>query len=143
MCVRDGKPFKGRRCAELASEEFRFMEADLHNLFPSVGSVNATRSNYNFEELGDADMPFGETCPVKLRSRKVEPPARSKGVVARAYLYMDWAYKRYKMSRQQKRLMATWNAMYPPSEWEILRNARIKQAQGNSNPFIENYGKNN
>ena len=53
LCVDTcGNPFKGRKCAELANEEFRQMEADLHNLYPSVGSVNAARKNYNFEELG-------------------------------------------------------------------------------------------
>jgi deoxyribonuclease-1 len=113
------------------------MEADLHNLFPSVGCVNAARSNFNFEELGIASQPFGPTCPMKFAGRKVEPPARVKGVVARAYLYMDDAYGEYRMSRQQKRLMETWDSMYPPDAWECERNRRIRRVQGNGNPFVE------
>ncbi len=138
LCIDSkGNPFKGRRCAELASERFRLMEADLHNLFPSVGCVNAARRNFNFEELGTASQPFGPTCPMKFEGRKVEPPARAKGAVARAYLYMDDAYGEYRMSRQQKRLMETWDSMYPPDAWECERNRRIRRAQGNGNPFVE------
>lgn len=37
-CVeKSGKPFKGRKCAEKASLEFRFMESDMYNLYPESG----------------------------------------------------------------------------------------------------------
>ena len=138
-CVdNQGKSFKGRKCAETASERFRMMEADLHNIFPSVGCVNAARRNFNFEELGSSGRElFGSACPIKFSGRKVEPPARAKGVVARAYLYMDWAYPEYRMSHQQKRLMETWDTSYPPDDWECERNRRIKDTQGNGNPFVD------
>lgn len=43
-CVRsNGKPFKGRACAEKANQEFRYMQADLYNLYPAIGAVNAVR----------------------------------------------------------------------------------------------------
>ena len=41
------------------------------------------------------------------------------------------------MSRQQRRLMETWDEQYPVSEWECERNRRIKAIQGNGNPFVE------
>lgn len=134
----DGIPFKGRKCAGIASRQFRRMEADLHNLFPSVGCVNAKRSNFNFTELpSSAETPFGPTCPIKFQERRVEPPDPAKGVVARAYLYMDWAYDEYQMSKQQRRVMEAWDAAHPPDGWECERNRRIRRVQGNGNPFVE------
>ena len=45
LCVHsDGNPYKGRKCAELANAEFGQMEADMHNLYPAIGSVNAARA---------------------------------------------------------------------------------------------------
>ncbi|MCR4666870.1 MAG: endonuclease [Desulfovibrio sp.] len=139
MCVDNhGRAYSGRRCAQMASARFRLMEADLHNIFPSVGSVNAARRNFNFEELdGKGRQVFGPSCPVLFSGRKVEPPARAKGIVARAYLYMDQSYPEYHMSRRQKRLMEVWNATYPPDEWECRRNTMIRERQGNGNSFIE------
>ena len=52
QCVDNrGKAFKGRKCAEKASREYRLMQADLYNLYPAVGAVNALRQNYNFQML--------------------------------------------------------------------------------------------
>lgn len=94
VCVRrSGETYKGRECAAKASPRFRRMYCDLHNLFPSVGCVNAARRNYEMEALPYAVTPFGPTCPMKFRGRHVEPPDRAKGVVARVYRYMDWAYR--------------------------------------------------
>src|SRR5690606_33204922 len=46
-----GKRYKGRKCAE-TNPVFARMEADLYNLFPEVGEVNALRSNYSMAEVG-------------------------------------------------------------------------------------------
>ena len=138
MCVHsDGSPFKGRRCAQLASEEYREMEADMHNLYPAIGCVNAARGNRNFD-MFSADTPssFG-SCQMKIEGKRVEPPARARGIIARAYLYCEQRYKRYNMSRQQRRLMESWDKQYPVSEWECERNRRIKAIQGNGNPLVE------
>ncbi len=138
ICVHsDGTPFKGRRCAQLANEEYRLMEADMHNLYPAIGCVNAARGNRNFTQLeADAPSSFG-TCQMKIEGKRVEPPARARGIIARAYLYFEQRYARYNMSRQQRRLMESWDAQYPVTEWECVRNRRIKAIQGNGNPFVE------
>ena len=139
VCVHsDGTPYRGRECAVKVSRRFCLMLCDLHNIFPSVGSVNAKRGHREFEPLPDsADMSFGETCPMKFSGRRVEPPDRAKGIVARAYRYMDWAYEEYNMSSKRRRIMEAWDAAYPPDAWECERNRRIKIAQGNGNPFVE------
>ncbi|MDL2285052.1 endonuclease [Oxalobacter sp. OttesenSCG-928-P03] len=136
LCVSSkGKTFKGRNCAEKVSTEYRFMQADMHNLVPAIGAVNAARQNYNFTMLPEANASFG-SCEMKIAGTKVEPPDHSWGAIARTYKYMDWAYPQYNMSKQQRRLMDAWDSMYPVTEWECVREQRIASLQGNSNPFV-------
>ena len=137
LCVEKGKSFKGRKCAEKVNRTFQYMQADMYNLYPAIGAVNALRSNYNFQLL-DADTPstFG-SCEMKIVDKKVEPPVRARGVIARTYKYMDGAYPAYKMSRAQKQLMDTWDAQHPVDQWECTRAKRIEKIQGNENPIVK------
>jgi len=49
-CADDrGKSFKERKCAEKKNLEYRRMQADMYNLYPAVGVVNGTRSNYSYD----------------------------------------------------------------------------------------------
>ncbi len=41
-CVRyDDTKFRGRECAQKTNIEFQYMHADMHNLYPAIGAVNA------------------------------------------------------------------------------------------------------
>jgi deoxyribonuclease-1 len=99
-----GKAFKGRKCAEKTNIEYRYMQADMFNLYPAIGAVNALRSNYNFTILPSIKSDFG-SCVMKIDNRKAEPPEMARGQIARTYLYMSDAYKRYNMSKAQRQLM--------------------------------------
>lgn len=137
QCVnKKGKRYKGRRCAEKANVEFKYMQADMYNLYPAIGSVNATRSNYNFVLLGGTKSSFG-SCEMKIENKKAEPPKSSRGIIARAYLYMEANYSNYKMSRQQRQLMTAWHTSHPVKQWECKRAERIKKVQGNSNDVVQ------
>ncbi len=132
QCVTSkGKSYKGRKCANKANKEYRYM----HNLFPAIGSVNAMRSNYNFQMLPDQLSMFG-SCPMKINDRKAEPPVGARGRIARTYLYMDQTYSRYRMSKSQKQLMNAWDRMYPVDEWECKRSKKIETIQGNPNEIV-------
>ena len=136
QCVSSkGKSFKGRKCAEKLNLEYRYMQSDMYNLFPAIGAVNAMRSNYNFVASVDTKSGFG-SCDMKISDRKAEPPASARGRIARTYLYMDEAYRRYSMSNSQKQLMAAWDKMYPVSKWECTRAARIEIIQGSKNHIM-------
>lgn len=136
QCInRKGKQFKGRPCASKINTEYRFMQSDMYNLFPAIGSVNAKRSNYNFVASVDSENSFG-SCAMRIESRKAEPPEISRGRIARTYLYMDSTYSRYRMGRAQKQLMDAWDKLYPVTKWECLRAERIKKAQGNTNKIM-------
>ena len=137
-CVNNkGKDFKGRNCAGKVNITYRYMQADMYNLYPAIGAVNALRSNYNFTMLPNTNSDFG-SCKMKIDAKKAEPPEAARGRVSRTYMYMDAAYPKYKMSKQQRKLMAAWNAMYPVDRWECVRARRIEAVQGNENTIVKN-----
>ena len=137
QCVNTkGKAFKGRRCTEKMNEEYRHMQADLYNLFPAIGAVNAMRSNYNFVASVNDTSDFG-SCAMKIDNKKAEPPTESKGRIARAYLYMQDTYPQFKMGSPQQKLMVAWDKMYPVSDWECKRASRIESIQGNINQVLK------
>lgn len=131
-----GKSFKGRKCAEKANEEFRFMLCDMYNLYPAIGAVNAIRSNIDYNELENEKSSFG-SCPFKVGKKQVEPPPYTRGNIARTYLYFDDAYPKYHMSDSTRKLMTAWDKMYPVDEWECERAKRIEKLQGNENKFVK------
>jgi len=137
LCVTNkGKSFKGRRCAEKVNQEYRLMQSDMFNLYPAIGAVNASRSNYNFVMLPEEKSSFGR-CEMKIENKKAEPPQNARGQIARSYIYMHETYKKYKMSSQQKQLMNAWHKQFPVTKWECLRGQRIAQIQGNENKVLE------
>lgn len=131
-----GKTFKGRRCTEKVNQEYRLMQSDMFNLYPAIGAVNASRSNYNFVAKNGDKSNFG-SCDMKISNNKAEPPANARGQIARSYIYMHETYKKYKMSSQQRQLMNAWHKQFPVTQWECLRGQRIAQQQGNESAILE------
>ncbi|GAA3526179.1 endonuclease [Zobellella aerophila] len=127
----------GRKNCARTDAQFKQMEGDLHNLVPAIGEVNGDRSNYRFSEWNGRPNQYGR-CQmlVDFKGRKVQPPAQSRGTIARTYLYMQQQYK-LNIAKQQLRLFEAWNRMHPPTDWECERNHRINELQGNPNPFVK------
>ncbi|WP_292255409.1 endonuclease [Marinospirillum sp.] len=115
---------------------FRAMEADMHNLTPAVGEVNADRSNYQFGVLPGTQKQHG-ACDFKVdfSARTAEPRDAVKGQIARIYFYIHDRYD-VPMSRQQQQLMLAWHRQHPVSDWERERDRRIAARMGHSNPFV-------
>lgn len=132
QCWQDG----GRSNCVASDPVFRVMEADMHNLSPSVGEINADRSNYRFGVLPDTEEQHG-ACDfrVDFRGRVAEPRDEVKGLVARVMFYMHDRYD-LSMSRQQQQLLMAWDRQFPVSEWELERDRRIAGRMGHSNPFV-------
>lgn len=132
-----GRHFKGRSCAVQESEGFRYMYADMYNLYPSIGAVNYLRGNFNFTQFGkDVGYIFG-TCQMKISRNKVEPRDEVKGLIARTYFYMQETYPRYGIGEPMQKILRQWAKKYPLSEWECVRAYRIEQIQGNANSIIK------
>ncbi|AIB42887.1 endonuclease [Pseudomonas sp. WCS374] len=115
---------------------FRAMEANLFNLYPSVGEVNGDRSNYNYGMASGVAPQYGQCkTRVDFDQRAAEPRDEVKGLVARTTFYMFDRYK-LNMSRQQQQLLMAWDKQYPVSAWEKERDKRIASIMGHSNPFV-------
>ena len=88
-CVKkNGKKYKGRRCASKVNKEFKRMEADMYNLFPAIGEVNGLRSNYPMTIIEGEEKEFGK-CDVEIKRRRVEPREEVRGEIARTYIYLS------------------------------------------------------
>ena len=136
-CVsKNGKKFKGRKCAQKMNEEYRRMQADMFNLYPAIGEVNGRRSNYSMAIIEGEKREFGK-CDVEIKSRKVEPREEIRGEIARTYLYMDSVYPgRGIISKKNRKLFDAWNKSDPVDEWECERAKRIEKIQGNRNEVV-------
>lgn len=138
-CWENAERGEGRHTCEETSKLFNRMESDLHNLYPSIGEVNKERSNYKYTEyLSDISNieSFG-SCQMYIspHNHRAIIPIRSRGIAARAYLYMSYQYK-ILLDRNQLELYLKWDKAYPPNRNECLRNQLIAEVQGNENPFL-------
>ncbi|WP_161827435.1 endonuclease [Steroidobacter agaridevorans] len=126
----------GRKRCVADDPVFRMMEADMHNLVPSAGELNADRSNFRFGLLPATPKRHG-ACDFKVdfKARIVEPRDDVKGMFARIYFYMHDRYD-LRMSDQQQRLLMAWDKKYPATAWELERDRRIARIVGHSNPFV-------
>jgi deoxyribonuclease-1 len=130
-----------KKCRKV-SDRFNHMEADLHNLYPSLTYYNSKRSSYSFAIIpGNSII---QDCDFELNGKQelVEPRPVSRGNIARSIFYMNKEYGA-KIAPpggddELKYLLTAWHCADPVDETERLRNDRIEKLQGNRNPFIDN-----
>lgn len=132
QCWRNG----GRQNCQRTDPVFNRMEADMHNLAPSVGSVNALRSAISYGMASGPTEPLG-ACTTKVATtfRVVEPRNEVKGEAARITFYMADRYN-IRLSERQQQVLMVWDRTYPVSAWERERDRRIAYAMGHHNPFV-------
>jgi deoxyribonuclease-1 len=126
-----------RRC-QRGSQRFNFMEADLHNLYPSLARINQARSNYGYSLLPDTPG-FVEWCDFRVRKSKklVQPRRIARGNLARSIFYMHREYG-LPVPQGMRGLLLRWHWSDRVSPHERRRNNAIERLQGTRNPFIDN-----
>ena len=128
-----GKKYKGRQCAQKVSPLFKTMEADMYNLEPSLGSLNAIRRDYSFGMIEGEDRPYGELIDFEIDRDKdiVEPTDNIRGKIARIMIYM---YERYGVEfpnhNETMTLMLEWAEKYPITPWEIRKRQILTETYG-------------
>ena len=136
VCGRKG----GRKCCGKTNRAFQTLEADMNNLVPSIGELNADRSSYHFGNIRGEPRQYGN-CNFEFNGLVVEPPSESKGDVARAYFYMNDRVKAllgYEiMSREEQKMFQKWDWNDPPDYWECKKQARIEKLQGTINQYVK------
>ncbi len=125
----------GRECCEKHDLNARVQIFDLHNLVPSIGQVNALRSNKRYGDIPGEERKLGP-CDFEWNRTVAEPPTDKRGEIARIWLYY---VSRHGLQLRQGELetFLQWSQSDPPEQWEFTRNTRIKEKQGNGNPFVE------
>ena len=112
------------------------MSSDLYNLRPTVGAVNALRSNFRMGLIEGEERQFG-ACDMEIDNRVFEPRPAIRGDVARIYFYMESAYPgRGIVGKKQWKLLKAWHRADPVSEEERALGLKIRSIQGNENPFV-------
>ena len=107
---------------------------DLHNLAPSIGQVNALRSNDRYTEIPGDPSGFG-SCPIQDESGAFEPPDCLKGDVARIWLYMSFCHG-VVISQEERDMFERWSGNDPVSRWERQRARRIFDYTFVQNPIV-------
>lgn len=133
-CItKKGKPYKGRRCCEKVDSEFRSVVADLNNLVPEIGELNADRSNYPYREISGESRTYG-SCDfeVDTKLKTAEPAIQLRGFIGRTWLYMHSAHGVF-ITNEDEKVYRAWADKYPPEAWEKNRQARIKAATQTEN----------
>ena len=125
------------------------MKGDSNHVFADDHTTNATRSNYKYNDLENkTSFAVKDSAGLYTANFKsgenFEPMDAVKGQVARATLYMATRYASadgvsLKVTDNFKSLSLclAWNDEFPPTSWEITRNNRVYEIQGNRNPFID------
>jgi deoxyribonuclease-1 len=126
-----------------ANSDFNLRKANLHNLVPAIGQVNAHRNNYSFTIFSEGSDCKKEArnygaCEIKISSEcnLVEPPTHTRGAIARIYLYM-WEKYKFELAQEQRDMFNDWNEKYPVTEWECERDRLIAVEQGENNPKVQ------
>ncbi len=126
-----------RKQCRHSSERFNHMEADMHNLYPSLVSINQARSNYQFAMIEGEAREFGECDFERDNSARIaEPRPIARGNVARAIFYMRAEYG-LPIPDDMVELLKQWNREDPPSCHEMRRNNKIEELQDTRNPYID------
>lgn len=116
---------------------FKKMAADMHNLVPAIGEINSDRANFKF---GADKVRVGQygNCEFQVDFKRRRAYVRDgiKGDIARIYFYMSDRYN-INLSKQERKLFEVWSKQDPVSRWEIIKNDRVLELQGNSNPYIK------
>jgi deoxyribonuclease-1 len=129
---------RSRTQCRRSSPLFNRIEADLHNLYPSIAVINEARGAMGYGMILGEQRRFG-ACDFEVdeKSRKVEPRRKARGNIARAMFYMQDVYD-LEIFRRQGELLKKWHREDPPDDEERRRNNLIEQVQGTRNRFIDN-----
>lgn len=129
-----GNKYKGRKCCTKIDKVFKAIEADMYNLYPAVGELNADRKNYKYGIIPGEERKYG-ACDFEVADKLVEPKEDIRGDIARTYFYMEKTYN-VPISDKQRKLFEVWDKQDKIDEWEIIRAKRIEKIQGNRNTFV-------
>lgn len=121
---------------------------DMHNIFKSDIYINNVRSNYKYIDNNDREFKLYNHTFKKLYTSNnyvnsklnlFVPDDESKGLIARAIMYMSYTYNYDYKNVIDNNNLINWCFKYPPTKLEYSHNNLISQIQKNRNVFIDMY----
>lgn len=131
QCAKDAKALGESSRDYCQKHDINYKQAhnDMVNLKPSVGQINADRSNKPYvDSISGNKKTYGQ-CPIEIGSRGMVPPANMKGDIARIAYYMSEKYG-VTYSKRQMAVFAEWDKKDPVSQEEVDLNKKIFSIQG-------------
>lgn len=132
----------GRRCCMKPGVDdlARKATVDLHNLAPVIGEVNGDRLAHPYGIVEGEERQYGR-CDFEIGGSPIraEPRPAVRGDVARIWLYMNQRHLRPLAAELEPTEVAeleAWSKADPVGDWELLRDRRIREIQGESNEFV-------
>lgn len=137
-------------CPQSYIKQFKNANLDMHNIYLTSSIINSHRSNFKYIDeifynklFYNKNLLFNKVNKYNFKNNdyKLYIPCKNiRGPISRTVAYMKYTYPNFDIEKVLDiELLIQWNLMYPPSEMEIYRNNKIKELQGNDNPFISNY----
>ncbi len=127
------------KCREENNKTFIKRDIDLHNIFPFLGELTSIRLSYKFVEklkVQGLHIKYGNCVfDIDKVHKEIVPPDISRGIIARAYLYMNQTYK-LNIKSSEIDLFTKWDKIHKVTKEECARNKAIYDVQGNYNDFI-------
>lgn len=135
-CVLEAKDkgTRARKYCQKTDPDYKQAYTDLVNLVPTVGQVNADRSNKPFGMVRKIKYAYAKTQSY-TGEKYFQPRPEVIGDIARIAFYMNWKYG-VPFSNKEVKTFIKWNDMDPVSEAEKSRNLRVYQTQGWANPYV-------
>lgn len=135
ICKTKNKKFKTPRSCARQNKEFVQMESDIYNIVPVVGAINAIRNKYSMAMFNPHKS---ELCPgLFVENRKIMPPERIRGDIARIYFYMQQTYPgRGIISKKNIKLFQAWDKLDPVDKLECEITRKKQKIQKNINKVV-------
>jgi len=128
-------------------------QSDMYHIYPALGYVNSARSNKYYAEIPDNvtnewffEQQVSTTIPTtniddwsENGGQTWEPREEIKGDIARGIFYFRLIYEtraNQGFFTQMRQTLLDWHEADPVDQKERNRNNKIRQLQGNDNPFI-------
>lgn len=124
-------------------ERFNHAEADMHNMWPALQKLNASRGFLPFAEIEGEEpreVQIGARvfqCDFENNGEFVEPRPNVRGNLARSIFYMCDEYG-FAVPKGMMPFLRQWNREDPPTPAERRRAEWIAEQQGARNKFIDN-----
>ncbi len=124
-------------------KRFNHAEADMHNMWPSLQKLNASRGDRPFAEIEgeeQREIPIGDrvfVCDFENNGEWVEPRPKVRGNLARSIFYMCAEYG-LSVPKGMMPFLRKWNREDPPTPAERRRAEWIAEKQETRNKFIDN-----